>query len=206
MAKTMFSGKTLSRRPLGPVTPMRGPSTVISTPEGMVMGFLPMRLTSPNLAQNFAAELAAAGFAIGQEPLRRGNDGDAEPALDPGQFVGGPVDAVPGTGDPLETRDGRRAPGPVTKEDREVGLDRLRGDLESVDVALRCENPGGSLPEVGGRHRHHYVAYRHGIADPRQHVGDGICEHYQEAFLSPGSSPRWAGWRTQMRHIPKSRR
>ena len=42
-----------------------------------------MRLMSPNLAQNLAAEPAAAGLAVGQEALGSGNDCDPEAALDP---------------------------------------------------------------------------------------------------------------------------
>ena len=50
------------------------------------------------------------------------------------------------------------------------------------------------------------VPDRNRIADSGEHVGDRVGDHYQDAFLTPGSSPRCASSRTQMRHMPKSRR
>jgi hypothetical protein len=47
----------------------------------------------------------------------------------------------------------------------------------------------------------------HRVADAGEHVGDGIGHHdYHDAFLTPGSSPDDASCRTQIRHMPKSRR
>src|SRR6476646_1035978 len=78
------SGTSCSRVPFGPWTVTCPPSSVISTPLGMVMGFWPIRdmgeTPLPDLAQDFAAHAALARLAVGHEPLVGREDRDAHPA------------------------------------------------------------------------------------------------------------------------------
>jgi hypothetical protein len=52
---------------------------------------------SPDLAQDFAAQFAATGFAVREQTLGGRNDGYAEAALDSRQGIGGAVDPVTGS-------------------------------------------------------------------------------------------------------------
>src|SRR4028119_1511560 len=64
-----------------------------STPDGTVMGSLPIRDISrflpgpwsPDVGENFSAYALVVGLTIGQQALRRGDDRHAEPAEDLGQ-------------------------------------------------------------------------------------------------------------------------
>ena len=66
------------------------PATENSTPLGTGMGARPIRLMTdlPDVAEDFAADLALARLPVGHEPLAGGQDGDAEAAEDAGQPVG----------------------------------------------------------------------------------------------------------------------
>src|SRR5690606_13327491 len=201
------SGKRRLSSPLGPFTVTSGPSMVISTPEGTVMGAFPIRLISPDLANDLASETAPARLPVGEQALGGGHDHDTQPSLHTGQFGGAPVDPVAGLGHAAQTLDHRAAPVHVTQVQgqRLAGTRRLH--IVPVDEPFLRQDPSHLLLQSGGRHAHGLVADGHGVADPGEHVGDGIGHHdYHDAFLTPGSSPREASSRTQMRHMPKSRR
>src|SRR3978361_1938795 len=75
------------RVPLGPFTVTRRSSTATSTPDGTVMGSLPMRdiaecLLSvsglPAVGEDFPTHALLVRLAVGEQTLAGGDDGDAE--------------------------------------------------------------------------------------------------------------------------------
>src|SRR5262245_1245606 len=89
----MSGGSVRDSSPRGPFTDTRRSSRVTVTPAGTGMGDRPIRdmstyLPSPHVAEDFPADPALARLLVGEEPLARGQDRDAEPSEDPGQPVG----------------------------------------------------------------------------------------------------------------------
>src|SRR3954470_5258829 len=77
----MSPGRRRSRVPFGPLTVSSRPWTVTSTPLGTGTGARPMRdmvPSSPDEAQDLATDVAGPCFAVGHEPLARGDDGHTE--------------------------------------------------------------------------------------------------------------------------------
>ncbi len=72
--------------PLEPLTVTWLPSTLTSTPDGMSTGIFPIRLMSPDLAHDLAAETTATCLSVGEKTLAGGHHGDTEAALDTGQL------------------------------------------------------------------------------------------------------------------------
>src|SRR5687767_8016400 len=74
--------KVLETLPLGPSTETVWPLMSTLTLSGMGTGCLPMRLMRvgglPDVAEQFATGLVAAAIGILHQPLRGGNDADAE--------------------------------------------------------------------------------------------------------------------------------
>jgi hypothetical protein len=81
-----------------------------------------MRLISPDLAHDLAAETASAGFPIGKDPLGSRHHGHSQTSLNAGQTIGFPIHAVTGTRNPAQTGDGRETAGPVSQNHREGGF------------------------------------------------------------------------------------
>src|SRR4029450_550470 len=85
--------------PRGPFTTTTASSpTVTSTPLGILMGCLPIRLMasdlrSPDERQDLAADPLAGRVAVRHHALRGRDDRDPEPAQDPRQVVPPRVDA-----------------------------------------------------------------------------------------------------------------
>src|SRR4249920_1216191 len=85
-ATLIGSATRCSSEPFGPRTLTSCPSTVTSTPAGMETGSLPMRDTSlpprshhsPHVGDDFATYAAAMRLPVGQQSLRRRDDGDAK--------------------------------------------------------------------------------------------------------------------------------
>src|SRR3569623_672298 len=79
------------RAPFLPLTVTVWPATETSTPLGRLMGFLATRdmihLSLRDVTQDFATMAGGTRGAVGHQPLRGGDDGDAEAALHLGQFV-----------------------------------------------------------------------------------------------------------------------
>src|SRR3954467_5301704 len=83
-ATVMSSGASISSRPFGPLTAMCDPLIVTSTPDGTVMGFLPiLDMALPDLTEDLAADLALTRLAVGEKTLVGGQDRDAHPAEHP---------------------------------------------------------------------------------------------------------------------------
>src|SRR6188474_2897624 len=103
----MVPGICRSRVPLGPLTEILRPSTVTSTPAGTVMGALPIRdmVSSPDVTEDLAADVALARLAVGHEPVGGGQDGDAETTGHAGHGVGVAVDPQARRRDATQTGD-----------------------------------------------------------------------------------------------------
>src|SRR5215211_819911 len=85
----MGSASVWLSSPLGPFTVTVRPSMVTSTPVGTGIGLRPMRdmlvrLLSPDVGEDFPAHAPLAGLPVGEQPLLRRDDGDAETAEHPG--------------------------------------------------------------------------------------------------------------------------
>src|SRR5919197_6528043 len=88
------------------------PPTLISTPLGMVMGSLPIRLiaSSPYVREDLATEALALRFAAGHEAGRGRHDGHAEPSEHARHLVLARVHAQPGLRDAPQARHRREFP------------------------------------------------------------------------------------------------
>ena len=102
------------------------PSTLMSTPDGMSTGIFPIRLISPDLAHDLAAETTAASLSVGEQTLAGGDHCDAKAALDAGQLRRAAVDPVTGLGNPLDALDGGLAAVAVAEHQFELAAGHLR--------------------------------------------------------------------------------
>src|SRR6266545_4218670 len=241
-ATVIGSATTCVSSPLGPFTVTVWPSIVTSTPDGTVMGSLPIRdmlvvllpvLPSPDVGENFPAHALVLGLLVGEQPLRRRDDRDAEASQHLRQVGRLRVDAQSGLADPPEPGD-RTLPRRTELQLHDQGLAHraLLGllDLVGRDVALLLEDVGDTRLDLAVRHRGRLVVRLVGVAQTRQHVcdrvghrhglgplslprfrpattygrSDGVL-NYQLDFVTPGSSPRCAISRRQIRHSPNLR-
>src|SRR4029078_12280904 len=93
----------------------------------------------------------------------------------------------------------------VLHPDHEGRMGAGVGDVEVADVALLLEDAGDLDLQLRVRHLRAVVQRLVGVADAREHVGYGICEHgssYQELLVMPGMTPWWASSRRQIRQSP----
>src|SRR3990172_13248744 len=129
------------RVPRGPFTVTSASSpTVTSTPLGISMGCLPIRLIcSPHVGQDLAADARAGGVAVGHDPLRGRKDRDPEAAEHPRQGATARVDPAPRLADPLQPGDRALALRAVAQRDAEHALDALALGRVGVDEALGVE-------------------------------------------------------------------
>src|SRR5579875_2824482 len=140
--RTVISpGRSRSSVPLGPLTVTWRSARVTSTPDGTVMGVRPMRdmeaPSSPDEAEDLAADTALARLTVGEQPLAGGQDGDAEAAEDARQLVGGGIDAQAGLGHPADAGDGPGTVGGVLHAQLEhpAGPVAVGVHVEALDVA-----------------------------------------------------------------------
>jgi hypothetical protein len=163
---------------------------------------------SPDLANDLTAETTTTRLTVGEKSLAGGYDGDTETALNTGQLLGAAIDAVTRTGDSLDSLDRRTTTVSITEHKLQESTMGLFSHLIPVDVSLIDEDLGNAYLHLGRRHGNTLMSDRHRVANSRKHVCNRICNGhgYHEAFRTPGSSPLDANSRTQMRHIPKSRR
>src|SRR5438093_7585979 len=135
------------------------------------------RHRSPHVAKDFAAYAAAAGFLTGHNPFGRREDSDAETAVDARDLALGRVDAEARPAQALDAHHDRLASGGVGVMDADGLVVALAANLEVTDVALDLEDLGKGDPGLGGGHIRVIVAGHERGPDPREHVGDGICDH-----------------------------
>src|SRR5881397_3409395 len=159
------------RVPRGPFTVTVASSSIAtSTPPGISIGCFPIRLmasSSPHVGQDLAADTAARGLPVRDHALGRGQDGDAEPAHDPGKLVAYGVHAAARGGDPSQAGDGPFPLRSVLQADPEGLVDALALDLEAVHEPFRRKDLEDRLVELGRRHEQIVLVRHVGVADPR---------------------------------------
>src|SRR5947209_1760836 len=189
-----------STRPFGPSATNTPSRTSTLVPCGMGMGILPIRdiaslllLLLPDLAEELAADPALARLGVGQQPLRRRDDPDAEAVAHRLDLVRLAVDPPARLAHPLQVRDGRYAFGAVAQEDAQRAL-RLRRDLpEILDEALVLEELRDLHFQLGHRDVEPVVLGDLRVADAGQQVRDRVGHAhtlgllaYQLALMTPG--------------------
>src|SRR6187431_2328581 len=142
----MVPGICRSRVPLGPLTEIVRPTTVTSTPAGTVMGALPIRdiVSSPDVAEDLAADVALARLAVGHEAMGGGQDSHAEATEHARHGVGAAVDPQARRRDATQAGDRAVTIGRVLELDGQDLADAAgrRAGLEAADVALLLEDFG----------------------------------------------------------------
>src|SRR5215217_2344090 len=184
-----------ARSPRGPATRTTSGSIVTVTPEGMGMGFLPMRLITvlPDLRHDLAADARLARVVARHDALGGRHDRRAHAAQDLRDVLGVDVRPLPRAGDPLEAGDHGRAVVSVLEPDVDpVARAALGGaHLEVLDVALLLEDAGHLGLQARVRDHDVLVGGLDAVADPGQEVGDGVGHRhgYQLDFVMPGMKP-----------------
>ena len=84
ISKLIRSWNSRLSSPLEPFTVTCAPSILTSTPEGTVTGMIPIRLISPHLADDLAAETPPPRLTVGKQTLAGGHNCHAETTLDTG--------------------------------------------------------------------------------------------------------------------------
>src|SRR5690606_10041541 len=143
-----------------PLTPALAPSTVTSPPLGKGIGVYPIRLNSPTLTHDLAAETTATRLTVRHQTLARGDHGHADAALDTRQLRGAPVDAVTRTGHAAQTEDGRAATLAVPEHELQRLRRALTLDLVAVDETLGDEDLCDADLHLRRRHAHALVTDR----------------------------------------------
>src|SRR3954453_5506825 len=162
--------------PFGPCTVTRPGSRVTVTPAGTSMGCFPMRLMAlPDEADHFAADSLLGGLAARDDAARGGQDRGPHAAEDARQAVLAGGDPAAGLRDALDARENALAAAAVLELDHEHAVREL-ALLHAVvaDVALLLEDARDLLLEPRGGHLDAVVQRLVGVADTREHVGDGI--------------------------------
>src|SRR5215204_933139 len=165
--------------PLGPVTLTAPGLTSISTPSGIWIGFLPIRLisASPDVRDDLSADAPLPCLVTGHDAARGRHDRGAHSAEDPRDVLLGDVAAPPGTGDPLHTRDHGAPVLGVTQLDLDHLADPGGLDAEVGDVALLLEDARHLALQPRGGDLHLLVLGQERVANPVQIVGDGVGQH-----------------------------
>src|SRR5690606_12670163 len=146
----------------------------------------------PPVAEDLAAPPAPARLSVGQQPLAGRDARDAQAPEHAGDLVGLRVDAQAGLGHALEARDGARAVGAVLHADAQglAGLADVLLHVVPLDVPLGREDARQGLLQLARGHAH-LVVHRHvGVADPGEHVGDGVGHGHGAS--TPFTSSPWS--------------
>src|SRR5919109_2292187 len=210
---TRISGcSVLVRLPFGPFTVSRRPSIVTSTPDGTAMGRRPIRDIDPRLPdvrEDFAAELGLTGLLAGHDALARADDDDAEAAEHPRDVGLARVHAQARLADALEAGDDRDLPVDVLEGQAQDRRGPVLLLVHVGDEALVLEDAGDLTLGPRRRHDHLGVTGARRVPDAREHVRDRVGDvhrvSYQLDLVTPGSSPRSARSRKQMRHSANRR-
>src|SRR3954469_14324199 len=181
----MRCGTSWRSSPRGPDTVTRPGSTATRTPAGTSMGLLPIRdmssqrLRLPDETDDFAADALLLGGAARDDAAGGGHDRDAHAAENALAAVLAGIDAPAGLGDALEVGEDALAAAAVLELDHErlVRLAFGLGDVVVADVALLLEDPGDLRLQLRVRHLCAIMQRLVGVANAREHVGDGVGEH-----------------------------
>src|SRR5436190_152254 len=188
------TGTCCDSSPSGPFTCTRPGETATLTLAGTSIGLFPIRLTYPSLpdeADDFPADPALGRGAARDETARRRQDRRPHPPEHARQAILARVDPAAGLRDPPEPGDHALAIAPELELD-DQGIEALALlDSEAPDVALLLQDAGDLLLQARGRHLDVLVHRLVGVADPGEHVCDGIGQHLITSSISScrGSRP-----------------
>src|SRR5436190_12566337 len=187
-ARTIFPPSTLAvtppsrvreSSPFGPLTVSVAPETVAVTPVGSGTGIFPIRdMTSPDLAEDLAADALHARLAVGEDAVARREHGDAEAVEHLRELAHAAVRAAAGLAHAADRRDDGVAVDVVLQVDAQArAAVGALGGADVVDVALALEDVGHGAQEPRRAHVDHGRAHAQPVADPGEHVGDGVGHH-----------------------------
>src|SRR3972149_2019321 len=180
MTSSLFSSRALrpagtgcASLPFGPSARTVAPSIWTFTPDGILMGFLPIRdigCPSPHVGEDFAADLLLACVPAGDDAPRRRHERHTHPAQDRRDVILRHVHAAPGRRDPHQTRDDLLVARPVLEADAQRPLLRVLEHPEVLDEALVLQDLGD--PHLATRRRdvHLLVLRTARVAAPRPPV------------------------------------
>src|SRR4051794_15543056 len=171
--------------PLGPLTLTAPGLTSISTPSGISIGFLPIRLIScsPDVCDDLSADAPLPGLVTGHDAARGRHDRGAHASEDPRDLVLGNVAAAAGAGDPVHAADHRIAVLGVAQSDLDHFADPARFDVEVGDVALLLEDAAHLPLQARRGNLDLLVVGEQAVADSVQVIGDRISKHQSPAGL-----------------------
>src|SRR5271165_998362 len=158
-------------------------------------------------AEDLAADVVLARGMVSHDALRRRHDRDAEPVADARHGVDGRIDPAPRLRDALDLADDRLVV-EILQLDLELGaaVAVVRGRI-AADVAFGLKHVENLLAK-GGAGRRHLAALAHlRIADPGEHIAEGIvhchdpCPPHQLDLTRPGIRPLLPSSRIAMRDI-----
>src|SRR5512139_1579782 len=150
--------------PFGPSTCTAPEATFTLTPAGNLSGTFPRRDTSPNLAQELAADVASPCFAIAHQAQRRREDAHTEPVSHRRNLRRAGVHAQARLADTPHARDHRVSAGRVRQQHGQRLLVRFAPDDDVAHVALAHEHTSEILLHARPWHRHLLVTRELAIA------------------------------------------
>src|SRR4051795_3409017 len=189
----MGSATTCESSPLGPLTLTVWPEIVTSTPAGTGIDLRPIRDMSksplPNEGEDFPANAPLAGLPVGQQPLGRRNDRDAQAAEHPGELVGLGVHPEAGLGNALDAGETALAVLAVLELNDQTPADSAFLGLLSRpggDVTLGLEDLGDVRLDLREGHGHLVVVRLVGVTQTGKHVCDRVRHRhgYSSTFLA----------------------
>src|SRR5689334_9252144 len=201
--------------PLGPLTLTVWPVMVTSTPAGTGIDLRPIRDMSksplPNEGEDFPANAPLAGLPVGQQPLGRRNDRDAQAAEHPRELVGLGVHPEAGLRNALDAGEAALAVLAVLELNDQTPADgaflRLLG-RPGGDVTLGLEDLGDVRLDLREGHGHLVVVRLVGVTQTGQHVCDRVRHRhgYSSTFLAgvPGAGSRPTAKRYYKSGLPGS--
>src|SRR3954453_10749186 len=166
--------------PLGPLTATAPGLTSISTPSGISIGFLPIRLIScsPDVRDDLATDTPLTGLVAGHDAARGRHDRGAHASEDSRHLVLGNVAAATRSRHPVHPADHRVAGLGVAKADLDHLSDAPWLDVEVRDVALLLEDAGHLTLQPRGGNLHLLVVCEQRVANSVQVIGDRIGQHF----------------------------
>src|SRR5258706_738502 len=184
MASSRGSARESFRR--GPSTRTVPSETCTFTPPGTEIGMRPTRdIALPHRTEQLAADALLARLAVHEDAFRRRQHVDAETAADGRDLAGSDVHAEARTRHPLDAGDDRTAALVVAQRDAERPLGRVAVDAgRALEVAFVDQHLGEGLLVARPRHVDGGLARLRTVADPGEHVGDGIGEHRPTSWPS----------------------
>src|SRR4051812_11600322 len=166
--------------PFGPLTLTAPGLTSISTPSGISIGFLPIRLissSSPDVRDDLSADAPLPGLVPGHDAARGRHDRRAHASEDPRDLVLGDVATATGPRDAVHAADHGVAVLRVAEADLDDLADPPGLDVEVGDVALLLEDAGHLPLQTRRGNLNLLVVGEQAVADSVQIIGDGIGEH-----------------------------